>query len=471
MKTAILLTAILVHVVRAGSGLSITPANDGTDRMWLSWIDDDDTGAVARYSGATPENLRLFYCYPDGISSTLTRDGSGGLHLMVSMTEALVSLDPLGGMTTNDSVFFDWFMPEYCGNGLLRRSVNPAEGLLGRFLVTYTSSQPEFYWLTREYTVSEDGGIAMGDSLKLYMYYLGNEADSPPWYDDLTQMTFPVVTASGNPVMGTRRYSPGGSFPPTPARWKISVQCHNKSASGVYLMEDEITSSTADSGTPILMASGSNASDALFLWSDSAHTVHFSLHDCEYGIASTAPFTGLGPSYLSASSMSANPGDPGLLLVWYDSGSIMGRHYQNGWNDYAHVLAADIPFIEHGNLAVCSVEEGYWVAYRIIQETYPVLFFVSREDVTGIAEQSTAVEQVSISTNPNPFSETLSITVSGIAGQFEASLYDYTGRMVRNSVSDGFVLWNTSDLPTGCYLVRVVTQAGVHTSKAVLVSP
>jgi len=470
MQTAMLLTAVLALGARAGSNLTITPADDGTGWLWLSWIDDDDTGAVARYSGATPEHLRLFYCYPDGISSTLTRDGSGGLHLMVSMTETLVSLDPFGDMATEDAVFFNQIMPEYCGSGLLRRSVNPAEGLLGRFLVTYLSSQPEFFWFTREYTVSEDGGIAMGDSLMLYLYNLRSD-EGFPRVEEPTQMTFPVTTALGNPVMGTRRYTPGGSFPPTPARWKISVQCHNRIASGVYLTEDEITSSTVDSGTPILMASGSSASDALFIWSDSAHTVHCSLHDCEYGITATAPFTGQGPPHLSASSMSANPADPGILLAWYDSGNIMGRHYHEGWNDYAHVLAEDIPFIEQGNLAVCSVEDGYWVAYRLVQQTFPILFFVSREDVTGITEHAVAVEQASISAHPNPFSETLSIAVTGIEGQFEASLYDYLGRLVRHSVSSGFVLWNTSGLPTGCYLVRVVTPAGVHNQKAVLISP
>lgn len=467
MRITAVLLALFAFNVFADSNLTITPADDGTDLMWLSWIDMDDTGMVARYNGFNPEGMRTFIYCPDGVSSTITEDPSGGIHLMFSKRDTLFSLDPMGDMITENHVSFPDFA-EWYRSGLLRRSINPEYGLLGRYLATYMSSGAEFFWSTREYTVSETGEISPGDSLIL----------EDPWpYQGLNYnyilglpMVYPVVNETGCPVMATTQLLPGSPMPPTPGSFRIATMCHNTTASPVYLTADTLTWSTSESPEPVLMASGSCSSNAIFLWSDSTETVYYSLHDCENGIVSTIPFPGQGPLCSQAAGMSANPNDPGLLLAWYDGSNILCRHYQEGWNDYAYVLAEDILTVIPGNIAVCSVEEGYWVAYLLAQYTYPFMIFVDRDDITSIEARNGSIEPVTVRTFPNPFAETLSVNLQGASNYFKAVLYDHSGRVVRRETyGESTVQWNTADLPAGFYLVRVTSGENVFTEKAVLV--
>ena len=466
MKYAVIFVVLSAFISWGASNLNIAPADDGTDLMWVSWTDAGDTGAVARYNGATPEDARFFFNCPDGVSSALTFDAIGGMHLIFSNRDSLLSLDPLGTMSTVDVIAF-YEMSEWCRTGLLRRSADPEYGLLGRYMASFMSSGADFYWHTREYTVSATGEIIMGDSLILEDPYPLQGSDYP---EELVPMTFPVMNQTGNPVMSTRQLLPGGPMPPTPSSLRIATQCHNTTAPSVYLTADTLTCSTSNSPGPVLMASGSNSTEALFLWSDSTQTVYFSLHDCNTGISATSQYTGEGPLFSKATAISANPADPGLLLVWYDNGDILCRHYEDGWNDYAYVIAEGIANIQPDNIAVCSVENGYWVGYLLSSNPYPFLFFVSRDDVTEIEEHSGAVPQLEVNCFPNPFSETLSVIVSGDHEQIGAELFDHCGRVVRRSFFSGnILLWNTFDLPTGCYFIRITADDEVFSEKAVLV--
>lgn len=465
--TAVLLTLLAFNSF-ADSNLTITPADDGTDLMWLSWIDMNDTGMVARYNGTNPEEMRTFINCPNGVSSTLTEDPSGGMHLMFSKRDTLFSLDPMGNMTTENHVFFSNYA-EWYRSGLLRRSINPEYGLLGKYLATYMSSGAEFFWYTREYTVSETGEISPGDSLILEdpYPYLGLDLVEVP-----LPMVYPVVNETGYPVMATKQQVPGGPMPPTPGSFRIATMCHfnNTTPPSVYLTVDSLTWSTSESPSPILMASGSCSSNAIFLWSDSTETVYYSLHDCENGIVSTTPFPGQGPLCSQAAGMSANPNDLGLLLAWYDGSNILCRHYQEGWNDYAYVLAEDILTVTPGNIAVCSVEEGYWVAYLLGQDIYPFMIFVDRSYITSLEARNGSIEPVTVGTFPNPFSEILSVNLQGSSNYFKAVLYDHSGRIVRRETyGESTVQWNTANLPAGFYLVRVTSGENVFTEKVVLV--
>ena len=69
----------------------------------------------------------------------------------------------------------------------------------------YLGSQPEFFLFTREYTVSEDGGITMGDSLMLYMYYLGSGMDTP-WFGEPTMHFRPPQPLLGIPLSSCHRH-------------------------------------------------------------------------------------------------------------------------------------------------------------------------------------------------------------------------------------------------------------------------
>jgi len=232
----------------------------------------------------------------------------------------------------------------------------------------------------------------------------------------------------------------------------------------VYLTADTLTWSTTESTEPELLASGSDYYEAVFLWSDSTGTVYYSIHDCMEGFTSTLPFPGQGPTRLQPAAMSANPADPGLLLVWQSGGDLYCRHYSDGWNDYAYLLRSGLYPLSPGHIAVCGVEDGYWVAYL---EGGPEVFFVDRNDVTGIGSTSSPVEPVAPRIWPNPFSSCLSVSLAG-DDFLEVELFDGAGRLHAHTSGEGVALLDTSDLPSGCYLVRVTSGNEVFTEKAVL---
>ncbi len=470
MRQILALILSIVTNAFAASSLTITPADNGTDLLWLSWTDEEDTGIVARYDGATFESSRVFPDCLDGVSSTITEDPSGGMHLMFSKRDTLFSLDASGSMNTQAVHSFE-NMSEWCRTGLLRRSASPGFGLLGFYRASYMSSGADFNWQTIEYTVSESGAITLGDSLILEDPYPVNRSDYRSDYtSDFMFAVYPVMNASGYPVMATRQFIPGGPMPPTRASWRVATFCHNTTASALYLTADTLTWSTNQPESPMLVASGSSASTAVFLWSDSTETMQYSLHDCETGIVSTSPFPGQGPHRYEAVSISANPQDPGMLLVWNDGTDILARHYQNGWNDYAYVIAENVYGLYHGNISVCSTQDGYWVGYVAYDKANPVVLFVDRDDVTSIESQNGRVDPVSVRAFPNPFHEVLSIHMEGAQGSFKATLFDHTGRVTREGTSSSeTLLWNTDDLPVGSYLIRITSGDNVYTEKAVLI--
>ena len=463
MKYLLALTVLLVMNGFAASNLNITPANDGTDLLWLSWTDLEDTGVVARFNGTTLEETRYFPDCPDYISTAITEDPSGGMHLMFSKRDTLASLDPMGTMDTEDVLPFV-NRSEWCRTGLLRRSNDPEQGLLGIYRASFLSSGASHDWQTSEYTVSESGLITLGSTLILEDLYPMKRSD---YQSDFIFIQYPVMNASGYPVMATRHFIPGGSMPPTDPQWQIGTQCHNTTASSVYLTADTLSQSSNQNEDPYLLASGSSTSNALFLWSDSTETVFYSLHDCETGIISTTPFSG---AYHTAC-ISADPADPGMLLVWKANGTdILCRHYENGWNDYTYTLVENVPDI--GYISVCSTEDGYWVAYITFTDSDPVILFVDREDVTSIESHTEGIDPISVTAFPNPFREALSVQLNGNGAEesFHAMLFDHSGRVAREETSTGStILFNTGNLPVGCYLLRVTSGNNVYTQKTVLV--
>lgn len=461
MKYSLLVAALFAASLQGASNLAITPADDGTDYLWVSCLDNSDTGFIWRFNGTVSETWRAFPESYHGVSTTITLDPSPGMHLIAAVDNVLYSLDPWNDMSTEDSLVFpqdyEWSVP-----GLLRRTAIPGWGLLSRYMATYLSSGEEFMWITREYTVSESGELTMGDSLTLDDPY---PLPSSRYPDDLVHnVTFPVMSYSGCPVMAQRQALSGSPTPPAPGSWRIAAQCHNTTASSVYLTADTLTCSTTESTEPKLLASGSDYYEALFLWSDSTGTVFYSVHDCIDGFTSTSPFPGQGPSRLQAAAMSANPEDPGLLLVWQSGGDLYCRHYLNGWNDYAYLLKSGLNPLSPGDIAVCSVPDGYWVAYR--EGSQPDVFFVDRDDVTGLDVNSRPVEPLP-AVYPNPFSSTLHVSLPGNV-MVQTELFDGAGRSVLNGSGRDTIILDTSRLPAGCYLLRVTSSGIEHIQKLVL---
>lgn len=461
MKYSLIAMALWSAVLHGASNLSITPAADGSDYLWVSCLDQSDTGFIWRFDGEVYETWRAFPEAYHGVSTTITQDPVLDMHLIASVDNVLYSLDPWGGMATEDSLVFlqdyEWSVP-----GLLRRTSIPCWGLLSRYMATYFSSGSEFMWVTNEYTVSQSGEFSLGNSLTLHDPYPLSPSRYPE--DLVHNVTFPVMNAAGNPVMAQRQALSGSPMPPEPGSWRIAAQCHNTTASSVYLTADTLTWSTTESTEPELLASGSDYYEAVFLWSDSTGTVYYSIHDCMEGFTSTLPFPGQGPTRLQPAAMSANPADPGLLLVWQSGGDLYCRHYSDGWNDYAYLLRSGLYPLSPGHIAVCGVEDGYWVAYL---EGGPEVFFVDRNDVTGIGSTSSPVEPVAPRIWPNPFSSCLSVSLAG-DDFLEVELFDGAGRLHAHTSGEGVALLDTSDLPSGCYLVRVTSGNEVFTEKAVL---
>ena len=462
MKLSIMALALMYALIHGASNLSITPSEDGSDYLWVSCLDESDTGFIWRFNGSVHETWRAFPESIHGVSTTITLDPALGMHLIAAVDNVLYSLDPWSGMGTEDSVVFpqdyEWSVP-----GLLRRTADPCWGLLSRYMATYLSSGEEFRWVTTEYTVSASGEIALGDSLILNDPYPLSSSRYPE--DLVHNVTFPVMNDYGSPVMAQRQALSGSPSPPLPGSWRIAAQCHNTAASSVYLTMDTLTWSTTESMEPELLASGSDCYEAVFLWSDSTGKVYCSVHDCMEGITSVSSFPGQGPSRLQAAAMSANPSDPGLLLVWQSGDDLYCRHYLNGWNDYAYLIRSGLYPLSPGDLAVCSVDDGYWVAYR--DASWPDVFFVDRNDVTGTGSSFMPVEPVHPSVWPNPFSSSLYAGLSGDTAM-QAELFDGSGRRLIEASGDGTVLLDTSDLPCGYYLVRITAGEAVFIEKAVL---
>lgn len=463
MKLSFVPVLLLAAFSWAASNLSITPAEDGTDYLWVSCLDNSDTGFIWRFDGSVYETWRAFPETHHGVSTTITLDPSLGMHLIAAVDNVLYSLEPMDGMTTEDSVVFSQEF-EWCVPGLLRRTAVPGWGLLSRYMATYFSSGNEFRWVTTEYTVSESGELNMGDSLTLYDPYPLSSSRYPE--DLVHNVAFPVMNDYGSPVTAQRQAVSGAPTPPTPGCWRIAAQCHNTTASSVYLTADTLTCSTTESTEPELLASGSNENEAVFLWSDSTGTVFYSTHDCMEAFTSTSPFPGQGPTRLQAAAMSANPEDPGLLLVWQSGSDLYCRHYSSGWNDYAYLVESGVSALSPRDIAICGVDDGYWIAYR--EGSQPDVFFVSRDDVTGVSEFSEQVNSPQLSIYPNPFSSAVTVSIPG-ERTLSASLYDGCGRMVRSGSGVGSVVLDAGMLPSGCYLVRVSSGELSFTEKTVLV--
>jgi len=116
---------------------------------------------------------------------------------------------------------------------------------------------------------------------------------------------------------------------------------------------------------------------------------------------------------------------------------------------------------------------GYIVAGRRGSHAYLLRYAPE----TGIEEGSTLPGQVSLhQPSPNPFASSLSVSYSlPESMQVSLSVYDISGRLVgeiENTIMDGGLHtseWDAGVLPSGCYMVRLVTEHGESVRNSVLV--
>ncbi len=213
---------------------------------------------------------------------------------------------------------------------------------------------------------------------------------------------------------------------------------------------------------PKLKAAGSCSEEILLLWTSAFDEELFCASFDATGpdTVTTYEFPYAMPPPEAPWAMSCNPDDTGLLLVWYDEGSIISRHYSGDWNPYAHPVQSGLSNIEDGNLAVCSDENGYWVAWLESGRSEPQFVFIPRDSVTSIDE----TEMTSFGTKAgiypllNPTRGPIRLNVEGFEGAFDVFVYNVAGRLElhQNFSNEGNIIF-TEELLPGIYTARAVS--------------
>ncbi len=166
--------------------------------------------------------------------------------------------------------------------------------------------------------------------------------------------------------------------------------------------------------------------------------------------SAAAPY---GIPVLSQIAMSANPDDDGLLAIWQSGDEIICAHWDGEWNDYCHVVATGVQDLYDRDLAVCSVDSGYFAAWST--PDVPQVIFIPRDIVTSVEpHDANSSSQLEVEPNPVVSGTALTVTLQGsLAAPVE--IYDLSGRLVIRVESGDLesVTIDTSGLCPGTYLI------------------
>ncbi len=465
MKT---LLAVMLITLPIYANVEIVPRGN-TDTLFVSWISTSGNACLARYYGSSIQDQTIF---SDRMMASvgICSDESDSYHILFVTSEpealtddSLYTLHP-DYLTMQDVVAIERGH-ETSQYGLLKNPDERWDGFLTGFQYTICSSATLTYWFTIEFDVDAGGSISLGTTL----------FKDDPWalqmMDDsfINRLVGPVVNQDGWPVFATdTRYPGSGSIPGNVC---LTSFTHNPPSDSLYLLSDVYHSAVSTLPYyPRMMAFGSCLQKGLLMWADGWGTVMYSGFDCEDPVplsAQTYPWS--EPSRSSPCAMSGNPGDEGLLMVWYYAGEIRCRHYQSEWNGFDHIVQTGVSSVSEGNISVCSVEDGYWVAWLAGGATEPELVFVSRDVVTGIENpEGSYIEDLSMVLSPNPCPGNLSISLFGISGEAVSDILIYStdGRLIRAltlQACNAPVIWDGCDLsgdlaPSGTYLVRGIVE-------------
>jgi hypothetical protein len=155
--------------------------------------------------------------------------------------------------------------------------------------------------------------------------------------------------------------------------------------------------------------------------------------------------------------------DPGALLAWYDGASVWCRYFDGQWNDWCYLLSPDEPIdVDTGFLGVCSAQDGYYVAWLEYGSADPTVVYVPRPGVEGTEDALSFIAgELLLQPSMNPFVSSITLICSGSSIPVELSVFDMTGRLVRNLTDrqGSSFLWDGRDVsgtvvPTGTYLIQ-----------------
>ncbi len=456
MFTKILTLLLLVGL--SSANVDMAPFQSGsTEYIFVSWIDGSGDARAAIYDGGTLIS-EIGFADRGMVTVGICEDEPDSLVLMLSAAsldfpdaDTLYSMNAL--LNLLDQVPLTRISTEHGQCGLIRHPNPLFEGLVAGYQHTYFSSGSEFYWFMQDYAV-ESGHIVLNELLSLFSPYPLLCGAKEPF---LNRMVGPVTCQGGRPMFASDRTKGGGmGYPPNTM---LMTLVHNPEIDSLHLLSDTLASlpDTLPYDSSVL-ALGSCTDAAVLLWADGWGNVHFSDYNCsEPAPISTETYPWSFPAPITPCAMSCDPDDEGLLLVWRQSGDIRCRHYQDGWNEYDRIVRTAPGSVSEGNIAVCSAEEGYWVAWlNSTDRAYPELQFVFRDSVTSIGECEYIPVTHRLTVSPNPFSESLSIEIDGLTGPAFMRIYELSGRLIHSGTAlHGSFTWMPTDLSPGTYLIAV----------------
>ena len=474
------LIILLFVAATAMADVEIVPLSTDSDVSFVSWIGWDEYAHLGRYEG-------------DSLVAEVTTagdyDASVGVcefapdsHIVLYISSTYNEYtDTLWTYTSSSLSQMDyWTIEGYHEHYSYSFLKNP-DARWNAFLAIYSydcfSSMTHCYWKSMELSVSASGEV---DSLFSLCYSLykgtGSNTDLPQVFTFLG----PVLDGANSWPMFCADYTqPGGSFPSEAA---LRSFVHNPPADSVNLLEDCFywaTNWSVPDWPPTLMALGSCSDEAIALWEDVYGQVFFSEFDCMSPESLySAPYPWDYPGEVNSCAMSANPEDAGMLLAWYRNGQIRCRHYQDGWNGFDHVVETGVGTVPVDNIAVSSVDDGYWIAWLETGSSEPELVFVDRGTVTGIEEGSPEPLSPVINLFPNPCNRFLSIELAdlSLSGSARILIHDCSGRLVSEIDLEGeeqVATWNCSNrsgerCDHGIYFVTLIGSGSSVTEKVLL---
>ena len=446
-------------------------SNDGIDMLFVSWIDAYGMARLGRYIDGILISEAGFG-ERGTVSLAVCNDAADDPFLMLGLSsvefpdnDTLYALDHLT-LDTLDMESPTADLPaERSQLGLIRHQDPLNGGMMSGFRYSLLSSGTELYWYMQDYSIS-GGQIATGTLQDLFdPYPLGDTREQ--FYN---RMVGPVTCQDGRPMMATDRHIGGGWG--WPGNVSLMTLVWDPGAGSLELLCDTLVSDPDTlPSDPLVMALGSCSDRAVLIWADAWGDVMYSDYNCsDPSPISTGTYQWSLPESDTPCAMSCDPDDEGLLLVWHSPGEVRCRHFQDGWNGFDRVLWSGGGIVLEGNIAVCSVDDGYWVAWLIggSDAEYPELQFVPRDSVTTIGGSVTEPPVLRLVAGPNPFRESLSIELEGSTGAAAVSIFDLAGRVVSRTIQseDGFV-WDPDDTPPGTYII-MVSSGEFHASRKVV---
>mgnify|MGYP001035203546 CR=1 FL=1 len=460
--------------------VEIVPLTTDSDVSFVSWIDSNETAHMGRYAGdSLVVEISMVGNYDTGVGVCEFQPDS---HIVLFITstygtecDTLITFSPTDLSRLDSRPMYGDY--EHYRYGFLKNPDPRWDAFLTVFSYNFCSSITNLLWETYELSVSPSGEIE-----QLFSLYESKYKGIPTGADQYAYLDFcgPVMKGSGWPLFCAIERQPGGPWPSGAACWSF---VHNPPVDSTYLLHDVFYSADSEKPDwpPTLMAMGSSSDDAIVLWEDADGQVMYSSFDGMSPVpVYTASFPGSNPREENCCAMSSNPEDAGMLLAWYDDGDIICRHYEGVWNDYAHIVASGIDNVGSGNIAVSSVDEGYWVAWMDDSDTYPELVFVDRDMVTSIyGGGSPAVAGAWLLVFPNPCRNILSIVPTGLpeTGSCRVLIHDCSGRLVQSIDAmdvENYLTWDCRDrsgeeCTPGVYFVTLDVSGSSVTQKVLLI--